>query len=64
MELTEVKSNLNKMVAYKGKTGIYKLTACILRKQDKEYVYTAELFDVKHGNSVLICDIKEIEVVR
>lgn len=60
MELQEVKRNLNKPVLYKGTE--YKLTACILRKGADGIYYTAELLDIKHGKSVLICKLSDIEV--
>lgn len=62
MELKEVKSNLNKMVIYKGQKGIYKMVACILRKNKEGLFYSAELLDTKHGNSTLMCALKDIEV--
>ena len=61
MELQEVKSNLNKPVSYKGTQ--YKLTACILRKGAEGLYYSAELLDTKHGNSVLICKLNDVEVI-
>lgn len=61
MELQQVKTNLNKMVVYKGQKGIYKLTACILRKNKQGLCYSAELLDTKCGNSVVICKLKDIE---
>lgn len=62
MELQQVKSNLNKMVVYKGKKGIYKMVACILRRGKDGLYYSAELLDTKHGNSVLTCNLNDIEV--
>lgn len=62
MELQQVKSNLNKMVVYKGQKGIYKMTACILRKNGRGCCYSAELLDTKHGNSIIVCKLKDIEV--
>lgn len=62
MELQQVKNNLNKMVVYKGAKGIYKLTACILRKINGEFVHSVELLDTKHGNSLLFCKLNDIEV--
>ena len=50
------------MVNYKGTKGIYKLTACILRKINGKEVYSAELLDTKHGNSTVICSLKDVEV--
>lgn len=61
MKIEEVKKNLNRNVIYKGKKGVYKLTACILRKGKEGFYYNAELFDTKNGNSVLMCDLSNIE---
>ena len=59
MDITQVKRNLNKMVEYNGKSGIYKLTACVIREND-EYFYQAELLDTKHGNSVVIAKLEDV----
>lgn len=63
MKLEDVKRNLNKMVRYKDSTGIYKLTACILRKNESGFVYQAELLDTKSTRSVLICKLEDIEEI-
>lgn len=63
MDIKDVKKNLNQMVIYKGKKDIYKLTACILRKNEQGYYYQAELFDTKCGNSVLICSLDDVTEV-
>ena len=60
MKIEEVKKNLNKKVVYKGMPSKYKLTACILRKKDNKYYYQAELLDIKHGRSLLICGLEDI----
>ena len=62
MQLEEVKKNLNEMVVYKGKKGIYQLVACVLRKKQNQYIHSAVLLDTKNGNSVLTCSLSEIEV--
>ena len=62
MELQQVKNNLNKMVVYNGTKGVYRLTACILRKGKQGFFYQAELQDAKHGNSIVICRLEDIEV--
>ena len=59
MELQEVKKNLNKMVEYKGVKGVYRLSACILRKDQNGLQYSAELIDTK-SNSVLYCRLSEV----
>ncbi len=61
MQIEEVKKNLNKMVAYRGKQGIYRLTACILRKGANGFYYQAELYDTKSNNSVVICGLDDVE---
>lgn len=60
MEIQDVKRNLNKMVIYNGKADLYRLTACILRKNDKGYFYQAEILDTKHGSSVIVCRLEDI----
>lgn len=62
MDLQQVKSNLNKMVVYKGTKGVYKFVGCKLYKHKQDLRYSAELLDTKHGNSYLTCDLKDIEV--
>lgn len=64
MEIREVKNSLNKMVKYRKIAGIYKLTGCILRKNEKGFFYQAELLDTKHGNSITICRLEEVEVIE
>lgn len=63
MDLQEVKRNLNKMVVYNGKSDIYKLTACIIRKNEKGYYYQAELIDTKCGHSISYCGLNDITEV-
>ena len=62
MKIEEVKRNLNKPVVYNGVKGVYKFTACIIRKEENEYYYQAEVADTKQGNSVSICELKDIQV--
>lgn len=64
MKLEEVKRNLNRKVKYKGDTTRYKLTACIIRKNEEGCFYQAEIFDTVSGRSVLICKLAEIEVIE
>ena len=62
MDLQQVKSSLNKKVVYKGTKGVYKFIGCRLYKDKHGFQYSAELLDTKHGNSILFCDLKDIEV--
>lgn len=62
MKIEEVKRNLNGMVRYKGI--VYKLTACTLRRNENGLFYQAEILDVKHGNSVIICKLDDVEVIE
>ena len=64
MDIKDVKKNLNSMVVYKGIADIYRLTACILRKGEAGLYYQAELLDTKHGKSVIITDLKDVEDIR
>lgn len=64
MKIEDVKKNLNRKVSYKGTTGLYKLTACILRKGVNGLYYQAEILDIKHGCSVIICKLEDIEVIE
>ena len=61
MELEQVKRNLNKMVVYKGIPNIYKLTACILRKDKNGFYYQTELQDTKNNNTVLYSGLNDVE---
>jgi len=62
MKAEDVQKNLNKMVVYKGKADIYRLTAGIIRKKGNKSYYTLELLDTKHGNSVIICKLADVDV--
>ncbi len=64
MKIEEVKRNLNKIVSYKDNAEIYRLTACILRKNENGFFYQAELLDTRHGRSLVICKLDEVEVVE
>lgn len=64
MQIEQVKRNINKMIVYKDKADIYKLTACILRKNKDGFFYQAELSDTKHGRSVIICKLEEVGVIE
>ena len=66
MKIEEVKRNLNKKVHIKdGKNYIdndYIFTACILRRDDKgKFFYQAELQDLKHCRSILICKLEDVQ---
>lgn len=61
MDLQQVKRNLNKMVVYKDIKGVYKLTACIIRKnKENEFYYQVELADTKNGNSLVYAKLTDI----
>lgn len=60
MTITEAKKHLNKFVKYEGGDNIYKLTACILRKDKNGLFYRVELLDTINGNSVLIAGLDDI----
>lgn len=60
MKIEDVKRNLNKMVVYKGKSGVYRFSGCMLRKDINEYYYQAELQDTKSGNSISFCKLEDI----
>lgn len=65
MNISEVKTYLNKMVRYKKShlhvDSEYLLTACILRQNSKgEYYYLAELTDIKQKKSVVIASLDDI----
>lgn len=62
MKIEEVKRNLDKPVMHKDST--YKLTACILRKNEKGFFYQAELLDTKCGRSVVICSLEEVRAIE
>ena len=59
MKIQDVKKNLNKPVKYDGSD--YILTACIIRKDERNnFVYTAELMDIKQKNSVIISRLDDV----
>lgn len=60
MSIEEIKRNLNKMVVYKGIPNVYRLTACIIRKNEKGFFYQVEILDVK-ANSIIFCKLEDIE---
>lgn len=64
MNIEEVKRNLNKIVTYKEKPNLYKLTACVIRKGEDGFFYQAELLDTRHGGSLLYCKLEDITECR
>lgn len=67
MEIKAVKRNLGKAVRFSSskhhtKNAEYTLTACIIRKDERgNFIYTAELTDVKQPKSVCIVPLAEIK---
>ena len=64
MKIEEVKRNLNKKVNYGGNTDTYILTGCILRRNETGFYYQVELSDTKHGKSLLICRLEDVEEIE
>ncbi len=64
MKIEEVKQNLGKFVEFNGTKGVYKLTACILRRNEAGFFYQAELLDIKHGASVLVCKLEDVRAAE
>lgn len=64
MDLQQVKSNLNKMIVYKGLRNVYRLTACILRKSKQGFYYQAELQDTISNNCVMYVSLTDVEVEK
>ena len=61
MKIEEVKRNLGRMVKYRENSELYRLTGCILRRGKEGLFYQAEILDTKHGNSVIICKLEDVE---
>ena len=66
MTVQEVKRNLNKPVLLTiprlyMENSKFILTACIIRRGDKGFFYQAELQDVHNENSILICNLEDIQ---
>lgn len=61
MEIADVAKNMNKMVLYRHREELkrLKLTACILRKHNNQFYYTAELMDMNQ-NAVMIVQLKNV----
>ena len=68
MKAEEIKSNLNKRVRFKNeKLNIdteYILSGAIFRRNNKGFFYQAELQDVKSNNSIIICNLDQIEAIE
>ena len=66
MDISEVKTNLNRMVRYKKNQSEYtqQFTGCILRIRDGKFYYQAELYDVKSGRSIMIRPLEDIYPVE
>ena len=64
----EIKKNLNQRVRLRSeRLGIdtdYILTGAIFRKGKRGFFYQAELQDIKHGRSVVICRLEDIEAIK
>lgn len=60
MKIEDVKRNLNKMVVYKGVSGVYRFSGCMLRKDKDNFYYQAELQDTKSGNSVIMGKLDDV----
>lgn len=68
MTLTDVKKHMGRQVILNhpkyAENALYLLTACILRKnENNQFVYTAELTDIKTMNSVCIVPLDYVEEV-
>ena len=65
MKLSEVKYHLGQYVNFKSShlhiNSKYILTACIMRKNDSNFFYQAELQDLNNKHSILICSLDDIE---
>ena len=59
MEICDIKRWLNKLVGYKGHRYIF--NGVVLRKNEKEFFYQAELKDVK-SNSLVICRLEDVKI--
>ena len=63
MDIREVKCCLNQIVFYTDVDGIekpYKLTGCMIRKNDDGFFYQAELQDITANNSLIYCSLIKI----
>lgn len=64
----EIKKNLNKRVHFRSdRAGVdadYILSGAIFRRGSKGFFYQAELQDIKHGRSIIIARLEEIEAIK
>ena len=62
MDIRDVKFSLGDNVVYQNESK-YKLTACIIRRDEKtgQFYYQAELQDLTNHNSILICRLEDIK---
>lgn len=69
MDIRDVKKNLNRRVRYSDprlyiEGTEYIFSGCIIRSNGTGFYYQAELTDIRHGNSLLICGLENIEEVK
>lgn len=65
MLIEQVKRNLGKPVRFTNRrlyieNSRYILTGCIIRRGEHGFFYQAELQDINHKNSLIICSLDEI----
>lgn len=68
MKTTDIKRNLNKSVIFResryGNEHKYILTGATIRLGQDGFYYQAEITDVTHNKSVVICGLDKIEEVK
>ena len=60
MDVRQVKYNIGRQVSFDGR--IYTMTACIMRQGDNGFHFQAELKDNAAESSLVIADLKKVEV--
>jgi len=60
MDVRQVKYNIGRQVSFDGR--IYTMTACIMRQGDNGFHFQAELKDNTAESSLVIADLKKVEV--
>lgn len=60
MDVRQVKYNIGRQVSFDGK--IYTMIACIMRQGDNGFHFQAELKDNTAESSLVIADLKKVEV--